>query len=106
LAQFANIFAEVASLPLLGIIVHDSFYVVLGWWLILCGISLFFMARWEHKRTWSQRRATTDDTLRAEAYERRIKAHERGDGSGKKKDGAGLCRPEAGENMVCLLALL
>ena len=46
------------------------------------------MARWEHKRNWSQRRSTVDDMIRSKSYDERIHAYETGaHGSGKKKDG-------------------
>ena len=55
------------GVTILGYAIAHSFSVVLGWWFILCGISLYFMARWEHKRTWSQRRSTVDDTIRSKS---------------------------------------
>ena len=44
----------------------------LGWWLEAAGTSLFVMTLWEYRRTWSQRRAAVDDTVRAKAFEERI----------------------------------
>ena len=44
----------------------------LGWWLEAAGASLFVMALWEYRRTWSQRRATMDDVVRAKAFEARV----------------------------------
>jgi hypothetical protein len=54
-----------------------------------CGISLFFVARWEHKRNWSQRRSPVDDMILSKSYDERIHDYEsggRGPG-GKKNDG-------------------
>jgi hypothetical protein len=44
----------------------------LGWWLMACGVSLLLMALWEFRRSWAQRRATTDDLVRAKAFEARV----------------------------------
>jgi hypothetical protein len=44
----------------------------LGWWLEAAGTSLFLMALWEYRRTWSQRRATVDDVVRAKVFEERV----------------------------------
>jgi hypothetical protein len=60
-----------------GWLIKDSFSLELGWWLVACGLSYFLMARWEHRRRWSQTRATVDDMIRAHTFEERLDEHER-----------------------------
>ena len=59
----------------------------LGWWLMACGVSLLLMALWEFRRNWAQRRATTDDMVRAKAFEARVDRH-----------GIAAARPQAGRD--------
>lgn len=60
----------------LGYLTAHTFSVEFGWWLILSGVSLFIMARWENRRLWSQHQATVDDLIRAKTYEDSMSRHE------------------------------
>jgi len=56
----------------IGYALVHSVSIELGWWLIVSGFSLCLMGLWEHRRTWSQRRATVDDLVRAKVFEARV----------------------------------
>jgi hypothetical protein len=67
---------------------HGGVSMELGWWLMACSASLFLMGLWEFRRAWSQRRATTDDMVRAKAFEARVDRQGVGAGGAQtKKDG-------------------
>jgi hypothetical protein len=59
-----------------GYAISNSFSYELGLWLILSGISLFFVAHWESRRRWSQQRATVDDMIRAQMFEAQVNREE------------------------------
>ena len=67
---------ELAIVPFavfaLGYVLAHTVTLELGWWLMACGASLCLMALWEHRRVWSQHRATVDDVVRAKVFEARV----------------------------------
>jgi hypothetical protein len=56
--------------------IKETFSAELGWWLMLCALSLMLMAVWDMKRRASQRRATVDYMIRAETLEARVSDQE------------------------------
>ena len=64
--------AAPGALLLLGEVFHRTVSIELGWWLRLAAASLLLMGWWEHRRVWSQQRATTDDLVRAKAFDARV----------------------------------
>jgi hypothetical protein len=66
-----------AAVFLAGYAIAHSFSVALGYWLEISGVSLFILARWEHRRLWHHRRMPVDDMLHAKGYESRIERYER-----------------------------
>jgi hypothetical protein len=76
------------ALLLAGYAIAHSFSQALGWWLILSGISLLILARYEHRRLWHHRRTPVDDEIHARVYEERMRRQEqRGKKPGKKDKG-------------------
>jgi hypothetical protein len=65
-----------AGVGYVGYLIRESFSAELGWWLLICAMSLMLMAVWETKRRASQRRATVDDMIRAETFEARVSEQE------------------------------
>jgi len=65
-----------AAVGYVGYLIRESFSAELGWWLLICAMSLMLMAVWEAKRRASQRRATVDDIIRAETFEARVSGQE------------------------------
>jgi len=61
---------------LAGYAIAHTFSVALGWWLILSALSLFILARYEHRRFWHHRRTPVDDAIHAQVYEDRMKRQE------------------------------
>ena len=64
--------AAPGALLLIGEVFHRTVSIELGWWFRFAGASLFLMGWWEHRRIWSQHRATTDDLVRAKAFDARV----------------------------------
>jgi hypothetical protein len=60
----------------LGYLIAQTISVEFGWWLMVAGLSVFIMARWEHRCLWAQHQATVDDFIRAGSYEDRIARHD------------------------------
>ena len=55
----------------------------LGFWLMMIGASLFWMATWEYRRSAALRRAIADDLVRADTYEHHIGGAAGGPAAGK-----------------------
>jgi hypothetical protein len=71
-----EMFLVPAIVAWLGYLISLGASAELGWYLMLCALSLMLMATWEAKRRASQKRTTVDDLIRARTFETRMEAHD------------------------------